>query len=77
MQILEVTSGKLEKEFLQINATVHAGNPHYIRPLDKEVKEVFNENKNKNFKYGTAKRWVLKDDNDVTIGRIAAFTNSH
>lgn len=77
MQILEVTTATLEKEFLQINATIHAGNPYYIRPLDNEVKEVFDKAKNKNYKYGDTKRWVLKDDAGKTIGRIAAFTNSH
>ncbi len=77
MQILEVTTTSLEKDFLQINATLQAGNPYYIRPLDNEVKDVFNKSKNKNYKYGDTKRWVLKDVAGKTIGRIAAFTNSH
>jgi hypothetical protein len=77
MQIIEVTNASLEKQFLQINATLQAGNPYYIRPLDNEVKDVFDRNKNKNYKYGDTKRWILVDDKGKTLGRIAAFTNSH
>ncbi len=50
-------------------------NPKYIRPLNNEVNDVFNPEKNKAFRYGTAKRWILKD-NGKLIGRIAAFTTS-
>ena len=77
MQITEVTNASIEKEFIQINATINAGNPYYIRPLDNEVKEVFDSSKNKNYKYGETKRWILKDDSGKLLGRIAAFTNSH
>lgn len=75
MQIIEVNSARLEEEFINFNATVHQGNPNYIRPLDVEVKEVFDPAKNKSFKYGEAARWILVSDGQ-TIGRIAAFTNS-
>lgn len=75
MQIIEVNSARLEKEFINFNATVHQDNPNYIRPLDVEVKEVFDLTKNKSFKYGEAARWILVSNNE-TIGRIAAFTNS-
>ncbi len=77
MQVIEVVNAATEKEFLQFNATANAGNPHYIRPLDNEVKDVFNKSKNKNYKYGDTKRWIIKDSYGKTVGRIAAFTNSH
>lgn len=76
MQIIEVIDSSTAKDFLKVNVLLNKSNPAYIRPLDKEVNEVFDPAKNKNFKYGEAKRWIAKDENGVLIGRIAAFTNS-
>lgn len=75
MQIVEVNTEKDAREFLLANVRLNEGNPAYIRPLDKDVNEVFDEKKNKAFRFGTAKRWLLKNDAGESIGRIAAFTN--
>lgn len=74
MQILEVTSTQLAQEFLQLPLRLYKGDPNYIRPLDTDVECVFDPGKNKFFKHGTCKRWLLKNDG-VVIGRIAAFIN--
>ncbi len=76
MQVIEVNSPDTVKDFLLANVLMNAANPAYIRPLDKEVLEVFDPAKNKNFKYGEAKRWILKDADGKLAGRIAAFTNT-
>lgn len=76
MQIREVTHKKYEDDFIQASVIINKNTPNYIRPLDKEIQDIFNPATNKNFKYGTAKRWVLKNDANELIGRIAAFTNS-
>lgn len=73
MRIVEVNSTQTEKEFLVFPATLQKDNPHYIRPLDNEVKQVFDPSKNKLFATGNAKRWILVDEHNKTIGRIAAF----
>ncbi|GAA4728701.1 hypothetical protein [Flavisolibacter ginsenosidimutans] len=75
MQITEVTNEKETREFILTNVRLNKDNPNYIRPLDKDVEEVFNEKKNKAFRFGTAKRWLLKNDAGESIGRIAVFTN--
>jgi hypothetical protein len=75
MQLIEVNDSASAKEFIRVNVLMNASNPNYVRPLDKEIYEVFNPGKNKNFKYGEAKRWVLKDDEGKLAGRIAAFTH--
>ncbi|TXI34807.1 MAG: hypothetical protein E6Q58_01110 [Niabella sp.] len=75
MQLIEVTTPQLAKDFILVNVQVHKNNPNYIRPLDKDVEEVFNKDKNKAFRFGEATRWVLKDDAGNLVGRIAAFTN--
>jgi len=73
MNIIEVKSAASEQAFLAINAELNKGNPNYIRPLDNEVKEVFDHNKNKLFQNGDAARWLLQNADGKTIGRIAAF----
>ena len=76
MQVIEVTDADTVKDFLKVNALLNQHNPVYIRPIDNEVKDVFDPSKNKIYKYGEAKRWIAKDDSGALIGRIAAFTNS-
>ncbi|MEJ7828234.1 MAG: hypothetical protein WKF91_08570 [Segetibacter sp.] len=75
MQVIEVKNRSASNDFLKVNVLMNRHNPKYIRPLNNEVNDVFNPEKNKAFRYGTAKRWILKD-NGKLIGRIAAFTSS-
>lgn len=75
MQLTEVTNAAAAKEFIQTNVIICGKLPNYIRPLDKDVIEVFDKEKNKAFRFGEATRWILKDNDGQLIGRIAAFTN--
>ncbi len=75
MQLTEVKDKNSAEAFIRVNVLLNQGNPNYIRPLDKDIYEVFDEKKNKTFRSGTATRWILQDDNGELIGRIAAFTN--
>jgi hypothetical protein len=75
LQLIEVTDAKTAKAFISVNVQVNKDNPNYIRPLDKDIADVFDEKKNKTFRYGTVKRWLLQNGNGEWIGRIAAFTN--
>src|SRR5690606_23596575 len=45
----------------------------YIRPLDADINEIFDPEKNNSFKQGECRRWLLKDVSGKYIGRIAAF----
>jgi len=75
MQLVEVTNKKLADVFLRVNVTLNKNIPNYIRPLDKDINEVFDSKKNKAYRFGTTIRWILKNENGELIGRIAAFTN--
>lgn len=75
MKIVKVSDANSEKSFLEINYLLNRHNPAYIRPLDNEVRDYFNPQKNKHFKFGEAERWILVDDQNITIGRIAAFVS--
>ena len=80
MQLIEVTDKRTAGDFIRVNVELNKTNPHYIRPLDKDINEVFDPGKNKTFRFGEATRWILKDDTSTgsagkLIGRIAAFVN--
>lgn len=75
MQLVEVTDNMTARQFLETNVIINSGDPNYIRPLDKDIHDVFNPKKNKTFRFGEVTRWVLKDADGKPIGRIAAFTN--
>lgn len=75
MQMQEVTTKADKKEFLQVAVKIYKNDPNWIRPLDKDINEVFDPEKNKFFKRGECTRWLLKDDQNKTIGRVATFVN--
>jgi hypothetical protein len=75
MQLIEVSNSSLASDFIQANVELNRKNPAYIRPIDKEINEVFDPKQNKAFRQGECTRWVLKDDEGRPIGRIAAFVN--
>jgi hypothetical protein len=75
MQLTEVTTAAVASDFIRVNVDLNRSNPNYIRPLDKDVEEVFNPGKNKSFRHGECTRWVLYDGDGKFLGRIAAFVN--
>jgi hypothetical protein len=76
MKLVEVNSKRLAKEFLLFPVRLYKNEPKWIRPLDKDIETVFDREKNKTFKHGDAIRWILVDDKNETIGRVAAFVNN-
>ncbi|HEU4575984.1 MAG TPA: hypothetical protein VFS36_13360 [Chitinophagaceae bacterium] len=75
MQLTEVTTPGLAKDFIQVNVLLNQDNPNYVRPLDKDINQVFDSQKNKAFRHGEVTRWILKNEKGELIGRIAAFVN--
>ncbi len=76
MQLVEVNDKQGATKFLQIGVEIYKNDPNWIRPLDKDIEQVFSKEKNKAFRNGEAIRWVLKNDAGKNIGRIAAFVNN-
>lgn len=75
MLLKEVLSAADRQEFLRVPTLMNKGNDQYIRPLDKDIEDVFDPQKNKAFRFGKAIRWILYNEKNELIGRIAAFTN--
>jgi hypothetical protein len=76
MTIVEVKTPEQAKEFLLLPVRLYKHESRWIRPLDKDVENVFNAEKNKAFRHGECIRWIMTDANGQTIGRVAAFINT-
>src|SRR5688500_8677604 len=74
LSLIEVNTEKLAEKFIEANVLLNKDTPNYIRPLDKDVDEVFDKKKNKTFRFGEVRRWILLKNGKIS-GRIAAFTN--
>lgn len=75
MQLVEVNNTSTAREFLRFNRWINRENPYYVSPIDQEVNDVFDPNKNSSFRFGECCRWLLVNEQGQTCGRIAAFTN--
>lgn len=75
MELVLVNNKKTAVQFIDAHVRLNKDIPGWVRPLDKDINEVFSPEKNKAFRHGEAIRWILKDDNGKLIGRIAAFVN--
>jgi len=74
-KLIEIVSKKQEQEFLDFPSHFYKEDNNFIRPLDQDVKSIFDPEKNKLYRKGNSKRWLLADGQGKTIGRIAAFYN--
>jgi hypothetical protein len=75
MQIIPVSSDSTAREFIHFPHVFYQSDPHWISPLDNDIKAVFDPKRNTFFSHGVCQRWLLVDDQGKTIGRIAAFVN--
>lgn len=75
MQLIPVTDAATAKKFLKVAVEIYKNESNWIRPLNKDINDVFCKEKNKAFRFGEAERWILQDDKGKMIGRIAAFIN--
>ncbi len=75
MRIISVESRKAKSQFLDVVKLIYKGDKHYVRPLDTMIEEVFDPSRNEFFQYGEATRFLLLDESDMPVGRVAAFVN--
>jgi ribosomal protein S18 acetylase RimI-like enzyme len=76
MQVLEVHSKSDIKEFINFPKSLYKNDPYWICPLDSVIESVFDPARNNAFRHGEAIRWILKDNEGKTSGRIAAFIDN-
>ena len=73
MEIIEVIEKSETKAFHQVPFLIYKDFKNWIPHLQQDIEKIFDPATNKAFRGGEAKRWILKDDKGVVIGRIAAF----
>ncbi len=72
-KIKELSNREDSKLFLELPVKLYKNNRNWIRPLDKDIDKIFDKNINPLFANGECQRWLLFNNNDEIVGRIAAF----
>lgn len=75
MQIIEVTNKQTTQDFLNLPWLIYKNDKNWIPHIKQDIEKVFDPKQNKAHTTGKIIRWILKDHQNKTIGRIAAFIN--
>lgn len=75
MKVERIESKKQIQEFLEFPARLYREDPSYIRPLDQDIEAIFDPKKNRLFQKGICERYLFKNDQGETIGKVAVFIN--
>lgn len=75
MQLIEVNDKRTSAAFLKVPRIIYSRDKNWISHLDQDIETVFDQEKNKYYLLGEARRWILKDDKGRLIGRVAAFVH--
>lgn len=77
MNLTKVETDVSKKAFHDVGRIIYKDDPNRICPLDSEIEQIFDPEKNNKLKTGKACRWVLRtQENGKLIGRIAAFIDT-
>jgi len=77
MHIIEVNTPQHAKSFIDFPKSIYKNDPQWVCPLDIEIEGVFDPMQNSFYSHGQAVRFLLLDNNNQTLGRIAAFINQN
>jgi len=77
MRIIRVTDRKTRNKFLDVARIIYKDDSVWVCPFDNEIEAIFDPEKNPYFNHGEAERWILVDDDNRLIGRIAAFIDKN
>jgi hypothetical protein len=76
MLITEVNDKTTKKAFLDVARIIYKNDDVWVCPLDNDIEAVFDPAKNNFHQNGKCTRWILRNENGLLIGRIAAFINN-
>lgn len=60
--------------FHDLQSRIYANDPHFVAPLRQDIEDIFSE-KNAAFRAGPARIWMVRDEKQTVLGRIAAFVD--
>ncbi|MDR1415362.1 MAG: hypothetical protein LBI96_06085 [Odoribacteraceae bacterium] len=73
----EVSSREQANEFLQVPVRLYKRDKNWVRPLDDDIRKVFDPTRNPYFAHGECTRWLLRDERGGLAGRVAAFIDEN
>ena len=65
MKIIEVKDAKEISEFHKLPFKIYKNDPNWIPHLKQDIEKIFDRKKNKLWRNGSAKRWLLIDNGEV------------
>jgi len=71
-----VDDKRTQNLFHDVMRKIYKNDPNFICPPDDVIEGIFTPSKNVFFNHGEATRWVLFDQNNKLVGRVAAFINT-
>ena len=75
MELKEARGAKTINDFHSLPFNIYKGDSNWVPHIKQEVEAVFDREKNPYFTHGDCVRWVLYNDKNEPIGRVAAFIN--
>jgi len=76
-KIHELITSQDKKDFLSLPSRLYKGNKNWVRPLDEVVEAIFDSSINPLYENGESIRFLLTDENNLVVGRIASFIDYH
>jgi len=73
LEILHATDNRSFREFIDLPFRLYRGNPNWVPPLIRDIKEQFSE-KNPFFRHAEVMSFIARRDGDV-VGRVVAIKN--
>lgn len=73
MKLYPLTDKKDWRLFHRAPHRVYQGDPLWVAPLEEDIESIFDPAKNAALEEGEAQLWVLLDERDRPVGRVAAF----
>jgi hypothetical protein len=71
-----VEDKRTQNLFHDVMRKIYKNDPNFICPPDDVIEGIFTPAKNVFFNHGEATRWILFDQNNKLVGRVAAFINT-
>lgn len=77
MKMIKVVDRTTIKEFHEFSVRLYENDAKYIRPLDRDIENIFDHEKNKLFLHGKCERFLCINSKKETVGKIAVFINEN
>lgn len=75
LRLIEVTDRETRRLFHSVQKYVYQRNRTWFPPIEAEIENIFDPERNVYFTHGAARRWIAVNRHQEVVGRIAAFVD--